>query len=174
MKQSNFGLVVPRWRPPDQGWVKCNVDAAFLAERGNGASGGILRDDAGCFLEAQATPYALCMDALVAEACACRDGLIMAGRYGATRVHLETDCQEVINLWENRDRDRSVIFPILMEIQERSLQFQDFIFSFASRTCNKVAHELAKQATGTVEMVVWHESPSCILSLLEEDCNHVS
>ena len=37
-----------------------------------------------------------------------------------------------------------------------------------------VAHELAKQADGTVEMVVWHESPSCIRSLLEADSNHVT
>jgi len=54
------------------------------------------------------------------------------------------------------------------------MQFQDFTFIHVSRLCNRVAHELAKQADGTVEMVVWHESPSCIRSLLEADSNHVT
>jgi len=117
------------------------VDAAFHAEHWRGASREILRDDEGRFLEAQATPYDHSMDALVAEALACRDGLILAERYGATRLSLETDCQEVINLWENKDKNRSVIYPILMEIQEHSRLFQDFIFLYASRSCNRVAHE---------------------------------
>ena len=114
------------------------------------------------------------MDALTTEAYACRDGMILAERHGVTQLCLETDCQEVVTLWENRGNSRSVIHPILMEIQERSLQFQAFSFIHASRLCNKVAHELAKQADGTVETVVWHESPSCIQSLLEADCNHVT
>ena len=114
------------------------------------------------------------MDALTTEAYACRDGMALAERHSITRLCLETDCQEVVGLWENRGNNRSVIHPILMEIQERSLQFQDFTFIHASRLCNRVAHELAKQADGTVETVVWHEPPSCIQSLLEAVCNHVT
>ena len=32
------------WMRPHQGWIKCNVDAAFYAENGRGATGGVLRD----------------------------------------------------------------------------------------------------------------------------------
>ena len=31
-KQDRVSLEVPKWVAPQQGWVKCNVDAAFLAE----------------------------------------------------------------------------------------------------------------------------------------------
>jgi hypothetical protein len=97
------------------------------------------------------------------------EGMVLAERHGDTRLSLETDCQEVAALWENRNNNQSVIAPILMEIQERSLRFEAFIVIHASRFCNRVACELAKQACGEVETVVWHESPSCIQSLLEAD-----
>lgn len=48
--------------------------AAFQAEDGRGVTGGVLRDDEGRFLQAQAIAYTHCMDALMGEALACRDG----------------------------------------------------------------------------------------------------
>ena len=38
---------------------------------------------------------------------------------------------------------------------------------------DKVAYVLAKQACGGTNTVVWHETPSCIHSLLVADCNHL-
>lgn len=122
---------------------------------------------------AQAMAYDHCLDVLTVEAMACRDGLILAERLGATRLCLETDCQELVNLWKNREGNRSVIAPILLEIHEKSVDFQDLSFLHASRLCNRVAHELAKQSSGELQTVVWHETPSCIHSLSEADCNQV-
>jgi hypothetical protein len=70
----------PRWARPERGWIKCNVDAAFHAETGRGATGGVLRDDEGRFLEAQAIAYNHCMDALMAEAYICLQGWYGPGR----------------------------------------------------------------------------------------------
>ena len=43
-------------------------------------------------------------------------------------------------------------------------------FSFASRTKNKVAHELAQLALRVGGERVWHESwPSCVAMLAEQD-----
>lgn len=52
------------------------------------------------------------------EASACRDGLILARKHGATRVVFETDCQELVRLWSLKDEQRSSITAILREIQE--------------------------------------------------------
>jgi hypothetical protein len=65
--------------------------------------------------------------------------MVLAERHGVTRLCLETDCQEFAALWENRDNNRPVIAPILMEIQERNLRFQDFTVLHASRLCSRVA-----------------------------------
>jgi hypothetical protein len=78
-KQNKPRAEQPRWVKPELGWIKCNVDAAFQTENGQGATGGVLRDEEGRFLEAQAIAYNHCMDALMAEAYACR------GRHGPGR-----------------------------------------------------------------------------------------
>ena len=39
---------------------------------------------------------------------------------------------------------RSIIDPVLRQINDLSLTFQEFSFSFVSRNCNKVANFLAK------------------------------
>jgi hypothetical protein len=44
--------------------------------------------------------YEHCLDALIAEALACRDGVRMALHLGIQYLWLETDCQEVVKLWQ--------------------------------------------------------------------------
>ena len=34
---------VERWKGPEQGWIKVNTDAAFIAETGSGTSGVVIR-----------------------------------------------------------------------------------------------------------------------------------
>ncbi|RYR51273.1 hypothetical protein Ahy_A06g026297 [Arachis hypogaea] len=40
------------WRPPPPGWIKCNVDAAFLEVFSGGATAAVFRDHAGNLLTA--------------------------------------------------------------------------------------------------------------------------
>jgi hypothetical protein len=55
-----------------------------------------------------------------------------------------------------------------------SLEFSEFSFVFASRLCNRVAHEITRQASSMLEMVEWHDDPSSsIQGLLEADCNPI-
>ena len=61
---------------------------------------------------------------------------------GLCRVALETDCLQVVQLWKKKESQRSIMDPILKEIEEISLAFQEFSFSFISRSSNKV-HLLA-------------------------------
>ena len=73
--------------------------------------------------------------------------MVMAERHGVTRLCLETDCLELVALWENRANNRPVIAPILMEIHERSLRFLDFALSYANRLCNRVASSYVGQTS---------------------------
>jgi hypothetical protein len=52
-------------------------------------------------------------------------------------------------LWNKKDAQRSIIDPVLKEIDELGLAFHDFSFSYVSRVCNKVSHTLAKQVSGS-------------------------
>lgn len=138
----------PRWEPPHDGWIKCNVDAAFMMESRSGASGGVLRNSDGVFVGAQARRYDHCLDALLVEAWACRDGLQLASAYGVTKLCIETDSVETVRLWGLKETQRSVISQIFMEMHELSLQFSEFVLKHTSRVCNSVAHELVKRVSG--------------------------
>ena len=138
-----------RWEKPPSGWVKCNTDGAFYEQQGQGATGAVLRNDTGDFLRGGAKWYNHCLDALSMEALACRDGLALALQTGIQKVWqkvwLETDCQEIVKLWQAGVNQRSSVVSIIKEIRELSTLFQDFKFCFVCRSCNKLAHALASQ-----------------------------
>jgi hypothetical protein len=63
------------------------------------------------------------------------------------------------------------VVSVLREIQDLSLCFQAFKFSFISQKCNIVSHTLAKQVIGDAQSGLWHVSPTCIANLMIADCN---
>lgn len=84
-------------------------------------------------------------------------------------LHLETDCLELVQLWENRSSQRSIIAPVLRAMEELSLAFNSFVFSHVNRKCNQVAHALTRQVTSTNRSGMWHITPACISDLLAAD-----
>lgn len=82
------------------------------------------------------------------DAIAVRDGAAFARAKGVLRLELETDNQELVKLWKNGACQRSRIAPIIREAREICLCFIDFALMFTSRSCNRVAYTLAKQASG--------------------------
>jgi hypothetical protein len=127
------------WRPPDDGWVKINTDAGISMEERKGGAGGIARSPAG-FVAAWCKPYDGVTDPLIAETLALRDGVIFAKLRGFTRVVMESDCLEAINLWNSRLVSRSVVAPILLEIEGLVFSFNSFVIQFVSRTANVPAY----------------------------------
>lgn len=64
----------------------------------------------------QATRRGMVSDPLIMETLALREGVIFAKLRGLSHVKIETDCLEVVNLWNSRRTDHSVVAPILEEI----------------------------------------------------------
>lgn len=81
------------WQKPPSGWIKANVDAAFYSRDSSAASGVVIRDEDGRTCGGRAKWYEFCLNALTAEATACRDGLQLAQERGVQHLQLETDCQ---------------------------------------------------------------------------------
>jgi ribonuclease HI len=78
---------------------KCNVDGAFSENDHTGATGVVIRDHDGQFKAGRAVWHNEAHDALLMEAMACRDGIEMAQQLGVSKLCLETDCLQLINLW---------------------------------------------------------------------------
>ena len=66
-----------------------------------------------------------------------------------------------------------VVSPIIREIRELCTVFHAFSLVYANRSCNHVAHTLAKQVSEGNRVGEWRLAPTCIANLLTEDCNHV-
>ena len=115
-----------KWKAPADQWIKCNVDGCFFEHSGQGSTGVVIRDHTGTCRGAQARWHEHCADALMMEAYACKEGLEFAGQCGVQRVHLETDCLELVRLWKLEERQQSMIMPVLQEVKELSQFFQDF------------------------------------------------
>lgn len=64
--------------------------------------------------------YEYWLSALAAEAMACCDGLQFAQERGVQRLHLQTDCQVLVNLWEKHSSQKSEIDPLLRQIDDFS------------------------------------------------------
>ena len=62
------------WRPPDDGWIKINIDGSIAMES---RRGGVARSPS-AFKAAWCKPYYGITDPLLAEALALRDGIIFA------------------------------------------------------------------------------------------------
>ena len=104
-----------------------------------------LIDHHGSFVMAQGKWYENILDAGVGEALASRDAVKLAAQFGFHKIHLETDCLELIQIWEKRETQRSIIAPILAGIDDFRRASTEFAFRRASS--NKVAHLLTKQVT---------------------------
>jgi ribonuclease HI len=164
----------PKWRMPPEGCFKCNFDGAYYPACCQAATGAMIRDQTGTFRGGRAQWRAVCLDALTMEATAFKEGIILPRDLGVKRIQCETDSQELVKLWEMGERQRSCISLIIREIRGLSNIFQSFSLMYVHRSCNHVAHALAKQVSDSIRVGEWHSAPTCIVSLLTEDGNHAA
>ncbi|KAF8762172.1 hypothetical protein HU200_009718 [Digitaria exilis] len=118
------------WQKPVKEWCKVNTDASFISSSASGAGGAVIRDEEGRLIAAASKRYKHLEDALMAEALAARDGLMLAGVTGCEKVIFEIDNLPLFNLLHSEAGERNVIAGLWQEIRELGKNFSDFIISF--------------------------------------------
>jgi hypothetical protein len=157
------------WRPPDDDWMKINTDAGISLDARKGGAGGIARSPTG-FVGAWSKPYPGITDPLIAEAMSLREGVIFAKLRGFQRVVFEVDCLEVVNLWDSRAGSRSVVAPILQDIEGLASSFIYFVIQHVKRSANVPAHLCAKFACTQEDTCCWFDHvPSFLTTSLQAD-----
>uniref|UniRef100_J3LWF0 RNase H type-1 domain-containing protein n=1 Tax=Oryza brachyantha TaxID=4533 RepID=J3LWF0_ORYBR len=130
----------PGWQRPRNGWHKCNTNGAYYEfyefDRAR-ATGCVIRDQDSWFMARRVAWHNNTSGVLVTEAEACKSGLILAQHLGVTKLCLESDCLDHINLWNKLDDQRLIVNLILQDIQALSGNFDDFTFVYISRLGNK-------------------------------------
>ena len=131
------------WKPPEEGWLKVNIDGSF--NNGVGASGGLIRDVNGVF-KVGFLFKGIFTTSLRAELWGVMLGLRLAWENNISHLVLETDATEVTrliglaNFEEHNDKD------VIMEIQNMLARDWDVRVVHISRSANKAADLMTKAA----------------------------
>ncbi|XP_021726211.1 uncharacterized protein LOC110693398 [Chenopodium quinoa] len=106
----------------------------------------------------------------VVEAMAVRYAIMLAHRLGYSRIMVESDAINVIKAVNSKEHGRSPIYSVYDDICIDRAKFEFCTFSHIKRSCNTMAHLIARWETGeNVELVRLSSFPQGILSLAEMD-----
>jgi ribonuclease HI len=164
-----------RWKAPQEGWMKINVDGAFDESSGSGGIGVVIRNYRG---EVQLSawrfiPIGTCAEEL--EALACREGLMLAADQRIQRAVLETDSSSIAAMLVRKGGDRSPLKFIVDEAREAGDSLAEWTVVYKRRESNSVAHELAQLAKRSRESAVWQLAvPACVEQIIARECTCVS
>ena len=135
---------IQRQKKPQVGWLKCNVDAAILIQQGVISLGYVIRDEYGSYVATKnQTIFGLLGLALVEEMC-CKEALNWVKNLGFTKVIIELDNQQLIQVLHNFDRDYSYFNALIDDCKILSNDLCECFFMFVNRLTNRIIHVLAK------------------------------
>ncbi|MBA0722514.1 hypothetical protein Golax_003187, partial [Gossypium laxum] len=160
------------WKPPQDSWVKLNFDAAYKIQTKRSCLGFIIRNERGKVMGSGVTLHGNILDAFLAEARTCYQGLFFAKETGFVKVEVEGDSKTVIEKINQERFYRADLDSVIIDIKSTGRTFHQIRFKHVRREANWVAHFIAREGhsrskhtffmednlTAVREMVVAEES----------------
>ncbi|KAL4296489.1 hypothetical protein GQ457_12G013640 [Hibiscus cannabinus] len=115
-----------RWKKPEAGTIKVNVDGAWSQERNLAAIGVVARDHNGMVVDARARRVVGVHNPETVEARAFVEGIQMAMENDWQRVQFEGDAQQIVAKLNADSLDRSVAASYLEEIWDSFKAHRDY------------------------------------------------
>lgn len=158
----------PKWRAPDVGWIKINVAGACANEEV--ACGGLARNKAGKFLCAFTCKLGK-RSSIYAEACAILWALKGAWEIGWSKIAIESNSFEIVELVRTWWTDDDPLAEILKEIKNWLGRKWKVKIDCCCPNVNGAAHALAKEALllNKKGLVVHDSPPKCLKDVLVLD-----
>lgn len=147
------------WVRPPGGFIKINVDGAWSKDSREGGYRVVARDERGKFVAATMGKISGFSSASVVEAAAFWEGIKLGSQLGMEAVIIEGDAQAVVKMINGDVAMNQELEVLVHDIKTLSRNFQVCSFSFAHRTCNLVAHELARHGSIGVSSSLWTDTP---------------
>jgi len=89
---------------------------------------------------------------------------------GLSKVIVQTNCQELVALWNSKTSNRCAIIPVLNQIHELSRQCTHFVLVHVRREANKATHYTAKFALLSNSECMWlHDIPNFLSQCIQQD-----
>lgn len=148
-----------RWSPPEENWIKMNVDGAQSNLGDKAGVGTILRSCDGNSVAAMAVDLEKGGEALLLELRALREALNWTLVYFRGSLIVEMDCLEAIQALKAEHCEwRTEEATLIQECKQTTTQFQQVRFSHTKREGNCVAHALAKRSMQRRGREEWFEA----------------
>lgn len=158
-----------RWKLPDAGWMKCNVDGSFINEEAPNTGGSVLRDEHGCYRGAVQVEGKRVGTALESELQAILMSLQCCWSKGYRRVIIEGDSQKAIQLL-NYQCKHFGLYNWIRDIKWWERRFEGVRYQWIGKEANKVADKLATHQDLNGDTYRFHYYVPCfITNLLHED-----
>lgn len=135
------------------GWVKININVAEIVY-GRWRLGAVFRNESGTMMAIDAKESSGFHKADVAESLALRWAVELTVHNGYTTLEVESDCVVVVNAFHH-DHDVSMMELIIQDLRLLFGSFSFFSMNFICRSCNIVAHHVAKYRCGLAFVQWW-------------------
>ena len=146
------------------------MDGATSKVGSKGGAGVVFRNHEGAFLGGACHVLPGCPDPTASELHACRRVVQLADEFNANRLHIETDSKEIASKLQNREKDLSVLGPLVEEVKMMLQAREQWKITWVRRSANGAAHALAREGVSNDLCKVWlHQPPDCILHILSAE-----
>lgn len=156
------------WRPPEEGWIKINVDGSYVERTGQASAGVIIRDHNAHVLVSAWKHLFHCFSAEEAELFARREGLLLAHHWCNGSVIMESDCSSCLDALVGINR--SIHASLVQDVKMIMTILQNVRLVKVTREQNRVAYELAQYAVFGTPLGLG-SALSCIEHVVLLDCN---
>ncbi|XP_075497070.1 uncharacterized protein LOC142534052 isoform X1 [Primulina tabacum] len=174
--QSGVRNYPEKWIPPPTDVFKANFAGANFQEMNASGTGVVVRNWRGEFMAAQARFLPEQMDENAASSMAAKSAVEFAVEYYFTRIVLEGDSHDTINILEGSDENNPPDTTCtLQEAKSYVKQLDRCSFSHVERSGNTAAHMVAQYAINVKDEAVWLiEEPEYLNQILLADAIHLN
>ncbi|KAL5546402.1 hypothetical protein UlMin_006089 [Ulmus minor] len=151
-------ITVPRdikWTVPPRGCFRLDVDAGFDEVTGDYTAGGIIRDDIGSLIDAASWPKIRLGSVGQAEVWAIKLGLKLAKDQGISNLHVYSDSLGEIQKLNDPIPPINEDGFVFQDIRALNISLSVLSFSHMPRSCNSVAHTLARHVFNLSNSYFW-------------------
>jgi ribonuclease HI len=135
---------VATWIPPDQGWLKLNVDTSFIDATGHTCTRAVVKNHKGEVIISAWHLFFDCQFVEEAEFAACYEGLRLVVEWCQGPIILESDNITCIRSLSSDEWNHSSWAPWISDLREYMSRINQIKFQHVKRSQNPVAHELSQ------------------------------
>ena len=147
-----------RWRRPDQGKLKLNIDGSAQGNSGLAGGGGVLRDNRGNWVLGYSRKIERTTSSL-AEWWALRDGLHLCLSKNHLDVVVELDLEIIVDALTTTQQLDQPVSLLMGDCRSMATRFNHIQFKHCYRERNKCANGLARKGVTQIDDFFVYDNP---------------